>query len=283
MIHLRLIPLLLLLLWPTASLAQSDRWPDHADLYVNDIAGIIDAPAEDRLRAILRALRSDTGVEMTVLTIGARRDYVEGETLAGFAKTLFNIWGVGDAERNDGILVLVAHDDRAMRIALGSGYSSDWNTVAQAVIDDSFLPRFREDRYSAGILEGTEATIARIARPHAAGAEPPQGTSFSLRDLAVLAGFSILAVFLVLKRKLGDVGYRMRRCPNCGQRGLHRDRRVLSKATPNTPGLRETEITCRNCDYRDRRTEDIPPRSAKGDPGDFGGGTSSGGGASGRW
>ena len=57
---------------------------------------------------------------MTIITLESQAPYAPDETLEEFATNLFNNWGIGDAARNDGILVLVLPDDRAMRIELGA-------------------------------------------------------------------------------------------------------------------------------------------------------------------
>lgn len=272
----------LLVLIAGAAAAQSDRWPAYENIFVNDYAGIVAPEAEARLRTALEALRAETGVEMTVLTIATRADYVEGETIEGFATTLFNIWGVGDATRNDGILVLVARDDREMRIALGKGYDHAWDRVAQEVIDDSFLPYFREERYSEGIETGSAATIGRIARPHAAGQPPPEN-SLGEKALGLAPLAFIAAVFgLVFRRVFADLGQRLRRCPKCGHRGLRRRRDILRAATRQASGQGMRITYCPNCDYRDTRPYTISRKSSSSSS-SFGGGSSSGGGASGRW
>ncbi|MBN2905434.1 MAG: TPM domain-containing protein [Rhodobacteraceae bacterium] len=280
----RLVLCLIMLCGPAA--AQTDRWPEAQSLYLNDYADLIPPQAEARLIDRLAALRAETGVEMTVLTIASRADYVAGETIEGFATTLFNIWGVGDATRNDGILILVAREDREMRIALGSGYDQAWDSVAQQVIDDAFLPRFRRDRYAEGIEAGTEAAIDRIARPHAANpaAPPPDadGTSAMVRVLIpVLMALGFLAV--IVRRRLDDITLRLRRCPKCGHRTLRRDREVRQPASREEEGHAVSITFCTHCDYRDSQSYTIPKRAPGSGSGSFGGGSSSGGGASGRW
>ena len=99
----------------------------------------------------------------------SQKPYAPGETLEDFATNLFDDWGIGDATRNDGILVLVLPNDRAMRIELGAGYDASWNNEAGRLIDRSYLPSFRSDKYARGIKDGVADTIALLARPYEKG------------------------------------------------------------------------------------------------------------------
>ena len=137
---------LLICLSPVLGFAQT--FPQRASNDINDLANVLNDDDRAEVREMLRGLKSDTGIEMTVLTIENQAPYAPNQTLEGFATALFNNWEIGDASRNDGILVLVLPGDRAMRIELGSGYDKSWDDVAGRVIDRSFLPSFRSDKYS---------------------------------------------------------------------------------------------------------------------------------------
>ena len=116
------------------------------------------------------------GVEMTVLTIERMMDFGHPGQIEPFATRLFNTWGIGNATRNDGILVLVSRFDRMMRIELGAGYPSSRDGQMKVIIEDDFLPRFRVDDYQGGIEDGVEAIIWKIS-----GAAPGQ-----MRDVTTI-------------------------------------------------------------------------------------------------
>ncbi len=277
--------LIALLIWPVFAQAQS--WPVHENTYVNDYANVIDDEAEVRITRTLQALREETGVEATVLTIFTRSGYEIAGSLEEFSTGLFNNWGIGNPDKNDGILILVVSEDREMRIELGSGYPSEFNREAQDIIDFNILPAFKDDRMSDGIEEGTDVALTHIARAFAAGDAPPTrsnggnggGLIGAIMGIIVAAGFA-----LVFGRKIKN---RFKRCPQCGKREIHQKREVLELATTKDEGAGETVTTCSNCDYRDSRSYIIPmvtPFSSNSSSGgSFGGGGSSGGGASGRW
>ena len=150
--------------------------PAYKDVYVNDFADLLDAQAKTTIRQNLIELYDQTGIEMTVLTIASMKDYGYSGQIEPFATRLFNTWGIGNAQRNDGVLVLVARQDRRMRIELGAGYGRTRDDDMQRVVDRSFLPAFREDRYQEGILTGVSETIYQIA-----GVYPGQYESGTLK------------------------------------------------------------------------------------------------------
>lgn len=290
--------LLLAVLLPAALRAAS--YPPHPDPFVNDFAGLLDGGAEARLRADLQALKAATGVEATLLTLPSWKARADaGESLETYTTGLFNAWGIGAAGRDDGILVLVAPEDRDMRLELGRGYDAGYDLLAQNIVGGWFLPAFRKGDYQAGILAGMAEIEARIARPHAAGL-PPAAPSKTLMDRAFPWIFGAFAAIIVggslFGRLAGDWSFRFRRCPHCGQRGMHREH-VLPQATTAGPasegvsapatGMPVTGMIvtrCLHCSYR----EDRPWRADTGrntdrGGGGFGGGRSSGGGASGHW
>lgn len=293
----RLICLLFLLLPGAAAAAP---YPAHTNLFVNDQAGLLDADAEARLTTRLQTLKNNSGVEMTVLTLNNWKDYADGgQTFEGFATGLFNEWGVGASNRNDGMLVLISKDSHDIRIELGDGFDSGYSTAAARIIEETFVPAFRGGRYQAGIESGTGAIISEIALPNSRGLPVPTH-HVPLMDRLSPWLFGAFAAFIVgtklFGRLAGDWSYRFRRCPQCGQIGMHRAH-VTGEAVP-TGTVDETEpaatqtglivTTCLHCSYRDQRpwmsdhsTRNDTHSSSGG--GSFGGGRSSGGGASGKW
>lgn len=269
--------------------ARAETWPEHKTLYVNDYARILEDGAEARITAALKSLRDETGIEATVLTLHTRMGYQTSGTLESFATGLFNTWGIGDASRNDGILILVVSEDREMRVELGDGYGTAFNREAQDIIDRVFIPAFKAGDFSTGIEDGTAAVISRIARPHLAGDTPPDRAPLADSDSSSGAGIvgAVMALFAGIfgwaffGARIHD---RFTRCPECGQRGLDISRHVQHAATYSTTGSGEKIIACPHCGHHATSSYTIPRRSRSSSSGSsFGGGSSSGGGASGRW
>ena len=256
-------------------------YPDFARTTITDRADLLTDAQETALDQRLAELRSETGVELAVLTLPSQAPFAPEQSLESFATGLFNHWGIGDAARNDGILVLILPEDRAMRIELGAGYGRDWDREAALVINRSFLPAFEQDMYSKGIEDGVEDIITSIALPFQQGDAAPSGNPPDIGWIAVI-GFA-LAGMIVGRNRLADWMARFRRCPSCGQRGLRRDRKTVRAASKSAKGEGRLTTHCTHCDYRDRSLYAIPMRSSSTSRGSFGGGRSGGGGASGRW
>lgn len=276
--------LAILLLLPFA--AQAQNYPQPITDTVSDFANLLDPAEEADLTKTLQTARDETKVHITLVTMPQIADYGgNGQSIETYAKNLFNTWGIGDPKRNDGILILIAKDDREMRIALGRSYDPVYDGYAQRVIDRDMLPAFKDGDYVTGIKDGVQAAIDRIARPFANNQtpqpveEPDDSWIFGLFGVGAL-GMSLVA----FRRKIGDVLTRFRACPNCGHRSQTRSSSVETAATKTTAGLGVQLTYCSNCQREDRHTYAIPVKTSSSSNGSsgFGGGSSSGGGASGR-
>ena len=206
-----------------AAPASAQRYPDHTSLTVNDFGNVLSPDEEAQLSSDLRALRQSHGVEFTVVTMRSMRAYGYNGQIEPYATQLFNRWGVGNAERNDGIMLLVAVNDRQMRIELGRGYSVFWNSRVQHVVDDIVMPDFRREDYAEGIIDGTQAVIRLVEK-----FVPPPDVSWWARPGYWVKGFiaSPIALIATLLAALGGPpllaarwSRRLaRRCPNDGSR-----------------------------------------------------------------
>jgi len=202
-------------------------YPKAKDLYVNDFAKLLTANDRGAIRTALVKLRDDTGVHAVVATIQTVHGYEPGDqTFESFATNLFNKWGIGDSQRNDGVLILAAVKDRKVRIELGSGYGKSYNAQMQSVIDQQMLPHFKKKNYSLGILEGTNSVV-RILSERASTAAlslapTPMPTIWdssvsSTSDsggglpLSMIVGGVIVAVLGLI----WFARFRIRRCPSC--------------------------------------------------------------------
>ncbi|MCI5120255.1 MAG: TPM domain-containing protein [Candidatus Electrothrix sp. AUS4] len=150
-----------LLFLPASS--RSGEYPEADNLYVNDYAQLLTPEDATGIRTMFTTLRNDPGIEAVVLTISSFRKYeTEDTTLEAFATNLFNTWGIGNKEKNNGVLILVAVNDRKMRIELGAGYPKSMDMKMKSVIDEFTLPQFKRNNYSHGIYQGVRAMIAQL-------------------------------------------------------------------------------------------------------------------------
>lgn len=147
---------------PTADTPKDySPYPSPSGGYVTDIAGIITDADKKYLNVMIYQTEKKTGFEMAVVTINSIRDYPGGgNTIEEFATGLFNKYGIGNLPENKGVLLLVAREDRKARIELGAGYGRSRDADAAGIMDGIIIPRFKKDKFSRGITEGSKA-IAR--------------------------------------------------------------------------------------------------------------------------
>jgi len=129
---------------------------------VVDTADILPPEAEAALSAKLEALEAQSQRQLVVATVPD----LQGYDIADYGYQLGRAWGLGDAERNDGALLLVAPNDRKVRIEVGyglEGYLTD--AVSSIIIQNDILPRFRDGDFPGGIEAGTDAIIAQLQLP----------------------------------------------------------------------------------------------------------------------
>jgi len=141
-----------------ATVSANAVYPEFADTRLNDFANVVRPEHAVAIRTELNRLRDDIGIEAVVITINSIHDYgTDDATIESFATYLFNKWGVGNAERNDGAMLLVAVKDRKVRIEVGSGFGDKLNAPTKRIIDSQIIPNFKRGDYSTGILEGARA------------------------------------------------------------------------------------------------------------------------------
>jgi uncharacterized protein len=147
--------------WLVAPLAAQPQFPELTGRVV-DNADILTPEAEATLTAKLEALETQTQRQLVVATVPD----LQGYDISDYGYQLGRAWGLGDAERNDGALLLVAPNDRKVRIEVGyglEGYLTD--ALSALIIQNAILPRFRENDYPGGIMAGTDAIIAQLQLP----------------------------------------------------------------------------------------------------------------------
>jgi uncharacterized protein len=128
---------------------------------VNDLAHVIDASSAAELDKRIRALQTASGDAVVVATVPTMAPY---STIEEYAVKLFEQAGIGSRSKDNGLLVVLAVDERKIRIEVGygleefitDGFSGD--TIRQVM-----LPEFRQGRYGPGLLAGTTRIIQRIA------------------------------------------------------------------------------------------------------------------------
>ena len=127
---------------------------------VTDAALILTPAQEARLSAKLEQLERTTNRQMVVATVPTLR----GEDVATFTRDLANNWGIGRKGYNDGVVLLVAPNERKARIAVGKGLEKTLpDALCQQIMDEQIIPRFREGDLAGGIEAGVNSLVARLS------------------------------------------------------------------------------------------------------------------------
>lgn len=128
---------------------------------VTDLAGVIDERSAAELDRAIRALLASTGDTVVVVTVPSLGS---AGSIEEYAVRLFERAGIGDRDKDNGALVLLALAERRVRIEVGYGLEEFvTDGFAGDTIRTYMLPAFRRDAYGEGLLAGTQALIRRIA------------------------------------------------------------------------------------------------------------------------
>lgn len=147
---------------PSPQTAQTG-YPQRTNPIINDFAQVLTPTEADNIRRVLEELKATHNIEVVVVTVDAIQKYETSDaSFESFATNLFNTWGIGDADRDDGVLMLLSIGDRAVRIELGAGYSRSYDSVMQRIIDQSMLPQFKNGQYGEGLYQGSRALVAQL-------------------------------------------------------------------------------------------------------------------------
>jgi len=146
---------------------------------VVDNAEILSAATRARLAAALAAHEQATTNQVVVLTVGT----LDGESIEGFATRVFEAWKIGQKGKDNGVLLIVAPNERRMRIEVGYGLEGTLtDAMAARIIRDRMTGWFKAGRYDDGVTAGVEAIVATLEGRADATAKPPdepkQGRGF---------------------------------------------------------------------------------------------------------
>ena len=171
---------------------------------VNDTAGMLAPEVRERLDGKLADLEKSTGAQVAVLTVAS----LEGDVLEEYALKVAQTWKLGRKGADDGALLLIARDDRKMRIEVGYGLEAKLTDIAcKRILDDVVRPAFRDGDFGRGVEAGVDAIAGTVQGKDVLpppGAAPARSLSTiplavrlfgSLLFVIVIGTFSALALF----------------------------------------------------------------------------------------
>jgi uncharacterized protein len=175
---------------------------------VTDLASTLSDAERSALESKLAGFEQKTGAQMAVLVVPT----TQPEPVETYAIRVAEAWKVGRKGRDDGVLLVVAKNDRRLRLEVGYGLEGAIpDAIAKRIVAEDIAPQFREGRYAAGIAAGVDRVVAIVEK----GELPPpakrtsRGTGaggMSWEMIALLALVVVPAVGGMLKAIFGKLG-----------------------------------------------------------------------------
>lgn len=180
----KLFLLALALAAPLSALAYTS--PGAPTGLVNDFAGVLSTDQRSALEQTLESNKQATGNEIAVVTIKS----LGGDTVENYAVSLFKEWGIGQKGKDNGALLLIAIEDRKMRIEVGYGLEPVLtDAISSRIIRNTLAPAFKQGDYNGGITTAVDQIIKVTAGD--ASAVPPEPANawsgFGLQEFGFLA------------------------------------------------------------------------------------------------
>lgn len=144
---------------------------------VVDAAELLSARAEADIAGTLEAYERSTGVQIVVATVPD----LGGEDIETYGYQLARHWAIGRKDKDDGIVLLVAPNDRAVRIEVGYGLEGQLtDAMSSVIIHSSILPAFRSGDFDGGVRAGVGGIIAALGGELAPAPRPAPGPRQSI-------------------------------------------------------------------------------------------------------
>ena len=190
-----------LLAWPLAGLAQPLQPIPPLGARVIDQTGTLDATQRQALEDKLAIFERERGSQVVVLLVRTTAP----EDIFGYTQRLGDAWKIGRKEVGDGVLLVVAKDDRALRIATAKAVEGAIpDVIAGRIIEQVITPRFRQGDFAGGLDAGVDQILARLR-----GEELPLPAAGPAADesdwigLLVVLFVALPLITTVLRRILG--------------------------------------------------------------------------------
>lgn len=130
--------------------------PGKPQGFVNDFAKILTAETANGLNQTLTNFKAETTIEVAIVTVPT----LDQESIEVYAVKLFEEWGIGDKEKDNGVLLLVAPTEREVKIEVGYGLEGVFTDAqADGIIRKVITPEFKKGDYNKGIVDGANAIV----------------------------------------------------------------------------------------------------------------------------
>lgn len=126
----------------------------EADGWVTDVSGVMDDQAEEQVERMIQGIKDNNGYEIAVLLVPT----LQGQSVEEYSMAIAEKWKVGTADKDDGVILLIATDDRKVRIEVGGGLEGGLNDgTSGEILDHVVLPFLKEGNYNEAVRQGVFA------------------------------------------------------------------------------------------------------------------------------
>jgi uncharacterized protein len=154
---------------------------------VNDIAGVMKVSDREAAENYCAALEAQTGAQIAVLTVNSYAEYGYG-SMDDFSLATASAWKLGQAGKDNGILLAVAVKERRVKIEVGYGLEGALpDSAAGRLLDESVVPYLKNNDYSGGVVSGVLALANAVAKETGTAAIVPAGSVGGSQGLATSA------------------------------------------------------------------------------------------------
>lgn len=190
----------LLFVFPVAFL-HAQNVPEHGGVWVHDEAHVLSAGMRTELEHILKAERDSTSNQIAILIIPS----LEGGSLEDFSIRVVENWKLGKKDKDNGVLLLIAIQERKVRIEVGHGLEGVLTDALSSRINrNEISPYFRQGDYDGGTKAGVIAIIHAIKGEYV-NTDPPQMKRKSRSPWTTLI-FILIVVIVAARRRKGGGG-----------------------------------------------------------------------------
>ena len=172
---------------------------------VVDQANIIPADSRRTIEAKLADLEAKSGIQLVVATVTS----LDGQEIEPYANQLFRTWKLGEKTKNNGVLLLVAPNERRVRIEVGYGLEGTLtDALSQVIITNAIAPRFKTGDYAGGITRGVDDIITVLTTDASEWQQRPSLRLDRAPAPAHSNWFAIVAIVVVLGLMIVSPGFR---------------------------------------------------------------------------
>lgn len=213
-----------------------------AEAYTMNPDEVMTLDEEAMVHAICTKIDKAVGVEVAVVTI---RSIADADAF-DFSLELFNKWGIGNKEKNTGVLILLVTESRDIQIRTGGGIEGILtDAVCSDIIWDTIAPYLREERWGEGMIAGVNQIGRIVTRPEAQAELLLDYKRKPIHEdpYDILSFISLLTAIIAFIKRM-----RVPKCPKCKKRqGKLIKTIVLQKPTYTAQGKGERHYRCEKC------------------------------------